>query len=154
MKRNAKIIALAAALALCLLMTGCYVPPDDVNNGGETNTGGNLPFQTLQPTATVTMTPDTVVVETPQTTQGQQGQNICSTYTSPVVAVARHQAKTERRTTTLMVSAPSSSWSIPTTSVSSAAAVATGPSSCPLRCSCSATNGPRHDRRRYVPLGI
>ena len=83
MKRNAKIIALAAALALCLLMTGCYVPPDDVNNGGETNSGNNLPFQTLQPTATVTMTPDTVVVETPQTTQGQQGQNIFPDTSTP-----------------------------------------------------------------------
>ena len=83
MKRNAKIIALAAALALCLLMTGCYVPPDDVNNGGETNSGNNLPFQTLQPTATVTMTPDTVVVETPQATQGQQGQNIFPDTSTP-----------------------------------------------------------------------
>ena len=76
MKRNAKITALAAALALCLLLTGCYVPPDDVNNGGETNPGSNLPFQTLQPTETVTMTPDTVKVETPDPNQGQQGQNI------------------------------------------------------------------------------
>ena len=76
MKRNAKMIALAAALALCLLLTGCYVPPDDVNNGGETNAGSNLPFQTLQPTETVTMTPDTVTVETPDQSQGQQGQNI------------------------------------------------------------------------------
>ena len=65
MKRSGKIIALAAALVLCLLLTGCYQAPDDVNNGGETNAGNNLPFQTLQPTATVTMTPDTVAVETP-----------------------------------------------------------------------------------------
>ena len=76
MKRNVKMAALAAALALCLLLTGCYVPPDDVNNGGETNPGNNLPFQTLQPTETVTMTPDTVVVETPDSSQNQQGQNI------------------------------------------------------------------------------
>ena len=35
MKRTAKFIALAAVLALCLVMTGCYVAPeDDVNNGG------------------------------------------------------------------------------------------------------------------------
>ena len=47
MKRNTKMVVLAAALALCLLLTGCYVPPDDVNNGGETNTGNNLPFLTL-----------------------------------------------------------------------------------------------------------
>ena len=35
MKRSGKIIALAAALVLCLLLTGCYQAPDDVNNGGE-----------------------------------------------------------------------------------------------------------------------
>ena len=34
MKKNGKIIALTAVLALCLLLTGCYVPPDDVNNDG------------------------------------------------------------------------------------------------------------------------
>ena len=73
MKRNGKIIALALAVALCLVMTGCYMAPDDVNNGGETNPGNNLPFQTLAPTATVTMTPDTKPVETP--TQGS-GQNL------------------------------------------------------------------------------
>jgi len=72
MKRNAKWIALAGALALCLILTGCYVAPDDTNNAGATNAGNNLPFLTLQPTATVTMTPDTVVVETPATNQGQQ----------------------------------------------------------------------------------
>ncbi len=72
MKRNGKWIALAAALALCLALTGCYVAPDDTNNAGATNAGNNLPFLTLQPTATVTMTPDTVVVETPGTNQGQQ----------------------------------------------------------------------------------
>ena len=84
MKRNGKIIALAAVLALCLVMTGCYVAPeDDVNNGGETNAGNNLPFQTLQPTATVTMTPDTVTVETPNPNQGQQGQNIFPDTSTP-----------------------------------------------------------------------
>ena len=82
MKRNAKIIALAAALALCLVMTGCYVPPDDVNNGGETNAGNNLPFQTLQPTATVTVTPDTVVVETTDPNQNQ-GQNVFPSTATP-----------------------------------------------------------------------
>ena len=84
MKRTAKFIALAAVLALCLVMTGCYVAPeDDVNNGGETNAGNNLPFQTLQPTATVTMTPDTVTVETPNPNQGQQGQNIFPDTSTP-----------------------------------------------------------------------
>ena len=74
MKKNTRIIALAAALALCLTLTGCYSPPDDVNNGGETNAGSNLPFLTLQPTATVTMTPDTVTVTSPD--PNNQGQNV------------------------------------------------------------------------------
>ena len=79
MKRYGKILILALALALCLLLTGCYMAPDDVNNGGETNAGNNLPFQTLQPTATVTFTPDTVPV-TPGT---QQGQNVFPDSGSP-----------------------------------------------------------------------
>ena len=72
MKRNGKILLLGAAIALCLVLTGCYMAPDDVNNGGNVNTGNNLPFQTLQPTATVTFTPDTVAVATP----GTQSQNV------------------------------------------------------------------------------
>ena len=35
MKKYAKWLAVAGALALCLALTGCYVAPDDVNNGGE-----------------------------------------------------------------------------------------------------------------------
>ncbi len=72
MKKNGKWIALMLAVALCLTMTGCYQAPDDVNNGGEANSGNNLPFLTLAPTATVTVTPDTVVVESP----GTNNQNI------------------------------------------------------------------------------
>ena len=64
MKKYLKYIALAGALSLCLLLTACYQPPDDVNHGVPTGTGNALPFQTLAPTATVTMTPDTVVIET------------------------------------------------------------------------------------------
>ena len=88
MKRNTKMVVLAAALALCLLLTGCYVPPDDVNNGGETNSGNNLPFQTLQPTETVTVTPDTITVETPDQNQGQQGQNIFPDSSTPTPTTA------------------------------------------------------------------
>ena len=73
MKRNMKIAALALALAACLLLTGCYTAPDEVNNGGDTGrTANSLPFPTLQATATVTMTPDTVTVESPAPNQGQQ----------------------------------------------------------------------------------
>ena len=63
-KRAIKIIGLAGALALCLLLTACYQPPDEVNNGGQTG-GVTAPlFDTMAPTATVTVTPDTVVIET------------------------------------------------------------------------------------------
>ena len=64
MKRNLKRFALAGTLALCLFLTGCYNPPDDVNTGSPTGTGNALPFPTLAPTATVVTTPDTIVIET------------------------------------------------------------------------------------------
>ncbi len=65
MKKTLKILALAGALALCLLLTGCYQPPDEVNNGLP-NGGGQTAalFDTMPPTATVAVTPDTIVVET------------------------------------------------------------------------------------------
>ena len=71
MKRTLKILAVAAGMALCLLLTGCYVPPDDVNNNNNSNVN-NLPFNTLVPTATVTVTPDTIAVVTqnPVSTNG------------------------------------------------------------------------------------
>ena len=65
MKKTLKILALAGALTLCLLLTGCYQPPDEVNNGLPNNGGQTAAlFDTMPPTATVVVTPDTVVVET------------------------------------------------------------------------------------------
>ena len=64
MKKTMKILALAGALALCLLLTGCYQPPDEVNNGGPTGGVTAALFDTMAPTATVTISPDTIVVET------------------------------------------------------------------------------------------
>ena len=64
MKKALKIIALAGALALCLLLTGCYQPPDEVKNGGPTGGVTAALFDTMAPTATVTVSPDTVVIET------------------------------------------------------------------------------------------
>ena len=64
MKKILKISALTAVLALCLILTGCYNAPDDVNTGTTTDPGNALPFQTLAPTATVEVTPDTIVIET------------------------------------------------------------------------------------------
>ena len=69
MKRNRKLIFLSASLALCLLLTGCYIAPDDVNQGNAVNTVNNRPFNTLAPTNTVNVTPDTVAVTpTPDST--------------------------------------------------------------------------------------
>jgi Putative peptidoglycan-binding domain-containing protein len=61
MKRIGKYAALAAAVGLCLLLTGCYQPPDEINNGWTQDTA-TLPFQTRAELPT--LTPDTVVVET------------------------------------------------------------------------------------------
>lgn len=51
------------ALAFCLLLTGCYIAPDDINDTDASSTN-NQPFETLAPTATVTVstTPETIVV--------------------------------------------------------------------------------------------
>ena len=71
MKRILKIAGLAAMLALCLILTGCYNAPDDVNTGSTTDPGNALPFQTLAPTATVEVTPDTIVIETQNIFSGE-----------------------------------------------------------------------------------
>ena len=83
MKRILKSAGLAAMLALCLLLTGCYNAPDDVNNGSPTGTGNALPFQTLAPTATVEVTPDTIVIETQNIFSGETGGNPTPTPTPP-----------------------------------------------------------------------
>ena len=82
MKKSLKIIALAGALALCLLLTGCYQPPDEVNNG---NPSGNTPalFDTMAPTATVEVTPDTVVIETQNIYGPTDGQTVLTPTPTP-----------------------------------------------------------------------
>ena len=82
MKSRIKMTLLAAALALCLVLTGCYNAPDDVNTGSPTN-GNSLPFQTLAPTATVEVTPDTVVIETQAIFGGETGTMGTPTPTAP-----------------------------------------------------------------------
>ena len=63
--KRKKEILLAGCLGFCLLLTGCYIAPDDISNdAGYPTSGGSLPFQTLAPTATVEVTPDTVVIVT------------------------------------------------------------------------------------------
>ena len=84
MNRKRKILALAGLMALMLALSGCYIAPDDINdtNSYATNSG-NLPFQTLAPTATVAVTPDTVVIETQNLYNIQNGGQIQTTYSAP-----------------------------------------------------------------------
>ena len=68
-KRAAKVLALALLLGLCLWLTGCYIPPDQITDDAQNMTIGanNLPFNTLAPTeapATATPTPNPVVSNT------------------------------------------------------------------------------------------
>ena len=81
--RTLKIIWLAGVLALCLLLTGCYQPPDEVNNGQPIGAVTTSFFNTLAPTPTVTMTPDTVVIETQNIFNGQNGGQTTPTPTQP-----------------------------------------------------------------------
>ena len=84
-----KIAALAALLGLMALgLTGCYIAPDDVSdNRGYQTVSGNLPFQTLAPTATVAVTPDTVAVPTQNLYNYQNGTQIQTTNSRPQVSV-------------------------------------------------------------------
>ena len=74
MKKSLKIIGLAGILAACLLLTGCYQPPDEVNNGQQGGAVTTSFFNTLAPTPTVTLTPDTIVIETQNIFDGLGGQ--------------------------------------------------------------------------------
>ena len=71
MKRSFKMITVIAALALCLFLTGCYVPPDDVNSSGS-GTSNKYPFLTNTPA------PSEVIVNTPDSSvpTGTQTQNV------------------------------------------------------------------------------
>ena len=73
MKRALKLGCLAGVLALCLLLTGCYQPPDEVNNGQQGGVNTTSFFNTLAPTPTVTMTPDTIQIVTQNIFPGQDG---------------------------------------------------------------------------------
>lgn len=57
--RTWKFLALAAVVAMALMLTGCYIPPDEISGNTENITIGsnNLPFQTLAPSTPPTPTP-------------------------------------------------------------------------------------------------
>ena len=83
MKRKFKVLGLACVLALCLVLSGCYQPPDEVNNGGQTGTAVTTSFfNTIPPTPTVTITPDTIVIETQNIFGGNTGNQVTPTPTT------------------------------------------------------------------------
>ena len=66
-RRSLKLLGLTMLLALCLLLTGCVVPPEDIGtNGGYVVTDNDLPFQSLGPK--ITATPYTPPTATPTPT--------------------------------------------------------------------------------------
>lgn len=66
-KRITKWLALAAMLGLCLALSGCYIPPDQITNGTENMmTGSNtLPFDPVMPTQAPTEVPTRVPTQVP-----------------------------------------------------------------------------------------
>ena len=66
--RLQKLIALAGMVAVCVALTGCVVPPDDIEtNGGYVVNNNDLPFQSLSPTITNTPYIPPVATATPTT---------------------------------------------------------------------------------------
>ena len=65
--RQWKLLGLTGMLALCLLLSGCVVPPEDIGTSGDyVVTDGDLPFQSLGPR--ITATPYTPPTPTPSPT--------------------------------------------------------------------------------------
>ncbi len=66
--RLVKMLGLLGMLALCLLLAGCVVPPDDIGtNGNYVVTENDLPFQSLGPVITGTPYVPPVATNTPTT---------------------------------------------------------------------------------------
>ena len=67
LRRSLKLLGMTMLLALCLLLTGCVVPPEDIGtNGGYVVTDNDLPFQSLGPK--ITPTPYTAPTNSPTPT--------------------------------------------------------------------------------------
>ncbi len=68
--RLLKVLGLAVMLSLCLLLTGCVVPPDDIDTSGNYVVNNNdLPFQSLGPTITNTPYVAPTHTKTPEPTK-------------------------------------------------------------------------------------
>ena len=71
MKKSMKLMALAVAAGICLLLTGCYVSPDDDTNGDGGNGGSvvSLVSPTPNPTSTTqSLRPDESTITVPEAT--------------------------------------------------------------------------------------
>ncbi len=76
MRKSIRIILAAAALALCLFLTGCYQPLDDTTYDTGTQTSNQQPYNTATPEPTpVLINPDspTPGTQAPQPQTGTQG---------------------------------------------------------------------------------
>lgn len=66
-KRVGKGLALVGTIALCLTLSGCYIPPEEITTGTTNMTVGsnNLPFDPVVPEATNTQIPTQVPTKAP-----------------------------------------------------------------------------------------
>lgn len=64
-KRFGKGAALVGAVALCLTLTGCYIPPDEIAAENMTIGGNNLPFDTFDTAVPSTNPPTPTPTQTP-----------------------------------------------------------------------------------------
>ena len=83
--RLIKGISLVAMLAVCMMLTGCVVPPDDIGaNGNYVVTDNDPPFQQLAPQITNTPYVAPVTTNTPEPTKNWGAQ----TQATPTPTVA------------------------------------------------------------------
>lgn len=66
-KRIGKGLALVGTIALCLTLSGCYIPPEEITTGTENMTVGsnNIPFPTFDVIPTATATPTQAPTKAP-----------------------------------------------------------------------------------------
>ena len=94
MKRNIKILGLAGALALCLLLTGCYQSPDNTTNpDNEMHFNTHPPEETATPAPVVeeTVLPDSGSTEAPDNGWPESTDQVYDPYAFPTESPASNQ---------------------------------------------------------------
>lgn len=77
MRRGWKIAGLICVLGLTMLLSACYIPPDEITDNGGGQSGTQVqPFRTLAPTATNTPAPTPYNITPTQDPSGGQGGGI------------------------------------------------------------------------------